>query len=172
MIIKNNSDALHIKCEKVSSIEEADKIISVLEQELNLSNELGTPGIGLAASQCGIYKHVAIIRLGNTSINLINAEISKSYDEFIFEEEGCLSFPGQVIRTKRFNEVVVKNNLCYPHEFVATGLLAIVVQHELDHLNGITILDRAFRQASKIKAKPNDKCPCNSGLKYKKCHGK
>jgi peptide deformylase len=173
MIIINNIDSLKKKCEEVSSLEEAELIIKYLEDELNNSAKLGTPGIGLAAPQCGKYKHVAIIRLGNLSIDLINAKIIKSYDEIIFDGEGCLSFPDKILKTKRYNEIVVGNNLCYPHTFTATGLLAIAIQHELDHLNGIVFHEREI--VKKIifdKVKPNEKCPCNSGLKYKKCHGK
>jgi len=173
MIIINNIDSLKIKCEQISSLEEADLIIKSLEDELNSSAKLGSPGIGLAAPQCGKYKHVAIIRLGNISIDLINAKIIKSYDEIIFDGEGCLSFPDKILKTKRYNEIVVGNNLCYPHTFTATGLLAVAIQHELDHLNGIVFYEREV--ANKItfdKVKPNEKCPCNSGFKYKKCHGK
>ena len=173
MIIKNNIEALQKQCEFVSSIEEAQEIISFLEKELDNSNKLGNPGIGLAASQCGIYKHVAIIRLGNISLDLINAKISKYYDEIIFDGEGCLSFPNKIIKTKRYSEIVIDNNLTYPHNFIATGLLSIAIQHELDHLNGIVFTDREVIKPTVFnKVGPNEKCPCGSGIKYKKCHGK
>ena len=56
---------------------------------------------------------------------------------------------------------------------VATGLLAVVIQHEIDHLNSVLFMDhiapKLDRIIKKIKSGPNDMCPCGSGKKYKKC---
>lgn len=168
MIITNNEDLLRVTCEDVLP-DEAGGLISLLERELENSARLGRPGIGLAAPQIGIAKKIAIVRLGGEfNINLINCYIKKSFDSQIFRNEGCLSFPGRVEDTKRFQEIVIADNLEYPHDFVATGLLAVVCQHELDHINGVLLPDRAIQKPKK-KAGPNDLCPCGSNKKFKKC---
>jgi peptide deformylase len=176
MIITNNEDLLRVKCEDVLP-EEVDSLIKILEKELAESAKNGNPGIGLAAPQIGIPKKIAIIRMGDKfNINLVNCKIQNSYDPQLFANEGCLSFPGKVENTIRYQEVHITNNLVHPHEFVATGLLAVVCQHEIDHINGSLFLDRlAPKQKQIIKAVkvgPNEKCPCGSNLKYKKCCGR
>lgn len=171
MIITNNEEALRQPCEDVSS-DEVGNLISTLEAELENSNRLGKTGIGLAAPQIGLHKKVAIVRLGKgLNVNLVNAKIEKAYDQALFRSEGCLSFPGRVEDTMRYQEIYITNNLTYPHSFVATGLFAVVIQHELDHVNGILLPDRAITKPS-INLKPYDLCHCNSGKKFKKCHGR
>lgn len=172
MIIVNNEEALRVKCEDVT-LEEANSLIAVLEQELNYANKLGKGGIGLAAPQIGIAKNIAIVRLGDDlNINLINAKLEKGYDPANFTQEGCLSFPGRVEDTTRFQEVYITNNLLTPYSFIATGLLAVVCQHELDHLNSILFMDRAIPKILNKKNRPNDPCSCGSNIKFKKCCGK
>jgi len=155
---------------------EVGHIVELLELELKNSARLGRPGVGLAAPQIGILKKVAIVRLGNNgyndmSVNLINCNIEKGYDKKKFRDEGCLSYPGRIENTLRYQEIYVKNNLIFPKSFIATGLFAVVCQHELDHLNNILLPDVALPKNDKliVKPGPNDKCYCNSGKKYKKC---
>lgn len=170
MIITNDADAIRLDCKDVS-LYAAFETIKILEEELYNSAKIGNPGIGLAAPQCGIAENVAIVRINDAySVDLVNCRIKNQYDQFIFKEEGCLSFPGRIETTKRFNEIHIVDNLVYPYSFVATGLFAVVIQHELDHINKILLPDIAIKQA-KIKIRPNDKCPCLSGLKHKKCCG-
>jgi peptide deformylase len=178
MIITNNEAALRVKCEDVLP-EEVGSLIATLEAELDRANHLGKGGIGLAAPQIGIAKKIAIVRLDPShglSIDLINAQITKGYDPTIFRQEGCLSFPGRVEDTTRFQEVHISNNLTYPNSFIATGLLAVVCQHEIDHLNSVLFVDHKIEVvtpvASKKKVGPNDPCICGSGKKYKKCCNK
>ena len=168
MIIKNNEELLRVKCEDVI-LEEIDTLIDTLENELKNANKFGIEGIGLAAPQIGLSKNIAIIRLKDFNINLINCKIDQKYDPAIFRQEGCLSFPGRVEDTTRFQEIHVINNLVYPYNFVVTGLLAVVCQHEIDHLNSILFMDKMIPNIKKSKIRPNDLCYCNSGKKYKKC---
>lgn len=162
MIVINDIEALRQKCEPATK-EEAFEIIPLLEQELKKAG-----GIGLAANQIGIQKTVAIIRVSDKcSVNLVNASIANGYDEFLFKEEGCLSFPDKRITSKRFNEVHVVGNLFYPHSFTATGLFAVCCQHEIDHLAGVIMTDREVKKV--IRQPPNEKCACGSNLKFKKC---
>lgn len=176
MIIKNNEEALRVKCEDVKP-EEIGELVELLERELDISAKLGSPGIGLALPQIGIAKKLAIVRIDDIKVNLVNARIEVGYDLSIFKDEGCLSFPGRVENTMRYQEIKIADNAVYPHSFIATGLTAICIQHELDHLNSVLLPDRAIK--AKVKIGPNDPCFCgtidvNTGKikKYKKCHGK
>ena len=168
MIITNNEDALRVKCEDVLPDEIAALVLQ-LDMELEHSARLGRPGIGLAAPQIGIGKKIAIVRLDNIKINLVNCNIKEQYDKIMFRGEGCLSFPGRIENTMRYQEIYVVDNLIGPKSFIVSGLAAIVVQHEIDHLNNILLPDIAI-PAIKNKPKPNDKCICGSSIKYKKWH--
>jgi peptide deformylase len=175
MIITNDEAALRVFCEPVT-LEEVGPLIEVLEKELEHSNRIGRAGIGLAAPQIGIAKHIAIVRLPKLSFNLVNAKLITGYDIGLFQEEGCLSFPGRVEDTMRYQEVYIANNLIEPHTLVATGLAAVVCQHELDHLNSTLFIDRKMPKFTPIvkavKIGPNEPCSCGSGRKYKKCCGR
>ncbi len=177
MIITNNEEALRVYCHPVLP-EEVGELVSILEKELANSAKLGNPGIGLAAPQIGIAKDIAIIRLGNPEfdVNLVNSKIEQAYDKKIFQSEGCLSFPGRYETTMRYQEICVDNPLGYPKKFIASGLLAVACQHEIDHLNKSLFFDLSVNKKS--KAGPNDPCICGkvdpvSGKikKYKKCCG-
>ena len=175
MIIVNNEEALRVKCADVS-LEEIGPIVELLEKELEHSAKLGRPGIGLAAPQIGIAKNIAIVRIDNLyKVNLVNCKIQNKYDKAIFQDEGCLSFPGRIENTMRYQEIHIVNNIIDPHSFVATGLMAVVIQHELDHLNGVLLPDIAIEKKTyspNLKLGPNDKCFCGSLKKYKRCHGR
>jgi peptide deformylase len=75
---------------------------------------------------------------GLIKIDLVNPTIEKFYDP-IWTEEGCLSFPNLLVKTQRYNEIVIKTDV-WPYRFIATGLLAICCQHEIDHFNGKKLL--------------------------------
>lgn len=175
MIITNDEAALRVFCEPVT-LEEVGPLIAALEKELEYGNRIGRSGIGLAAPQIGIAKNIAIVRLPKISLNLVNAKLVEGFDPALFEEEGCLSFPGRLENTIRFQEVYITNNLVEPHSFVANGLVAVVCQHELDHLNSTLFMDRSLPKPVPVvkaaKVGPNEPCSCGSGKKYKKCHGR
>jgi peptide deformylase len=152
--------------------EEIEDLQHKLEFELAESCRKGAEGVGLAAPQIGIYKRMAIIRHGEYKLNLVNAHIEAQYDPFLHNGEGCLSFPGLIVSVNRFDEVHISNGV-YPEKFIAIGLLAVICQHELEHLRGILLPDVAIQSIPvKTKLRPNDQCNCGSGKKYKKCHGK
>jgi peptide deformylase len=142
MIITNIS-LLKPVCELVLP-EEVDDLIKKLEEELLNSKDLGFPGVGLACPQIGIPKSLAIVRIGDFKLNLVNAKIIEKYHPFIFDGEGCLSFPNLFIQTNRYREIVVDNNLVKPYKFIITDFAAVVVQHELDHLNQVLLPDLAI----------------------------
>ncbi len=132
-------------CKPVLSGEVSD-LRDKLEEALRRSYERGRPGIGLACPQIGIAKTMAIIRVTGKNghqynVDLVNARIEAGYDEVFFRKEGCLSFPGKFVRTKRYKEILVVDNDVDPRSFIATGILAVCIQHELDHLKGILLPD-------------------------------
>lgn len=142
-MIITDEEALRVKCEPVLP-EEVDELRTKLEQGLVWSEQHGRPGVGLACPQIGIAKTMAIVRIDHLKIDLVNAEITKGYDEYEFEGEGCLSFPDRWERTLRYREVLVEGNLIWPHRFVVTEFAAVAVQHELDHLKGVLLPDVAL----------------------------
>lgn len=170
MLITNNEAALRVKCEDVTSNEIAP-LREALELELARCERLGRPGVGLAAPQIGIAKKMAIVRLDHElKFDLVNARLENGYDPRPFQNEGCLSFPGRIETTTRFQEIVVVGNLLSPNRFIASGMLAVVCQHELDHLNQSLFFDKALPKKPKLG--PNEKCFCGSLKKFKKCCGK
>lgn len=177
MIIVNNEEALRVKCEDVLP-DEVGPLIEKLESELAYANKEGRGGIGLAAPQIGIAKNIAIVRLNKNydlNFNLVNCRIKEAYDSAIFRQEGCLSFPGRVEDTFRFQETYITDNLVEPYSFVATGLIAVVCQHEIDHFNSKLFIDHIvpkIETTPSLRVKPNDPCLCKSGKKFKKCCGR
>ncbi|OZI28047.1 peptide deformylase [Bordetella genomosp. 1] len=99
------------------------------------------PGVGLAATQVDVHERVITIDVseeGNELRVLINPEITWKSEELQTYEEGCLSVPGVYDEVKRSARVRCKalDEQGQPYEFEAEGLLAVCVQHEIDHLDG------------------------------------
>ena len=170
------------------SVEEGLKIATELFQILNKRKD----GIGLAANQVGIDARVAVLNVREPVI-LINPEIISKEIEIPFYE-GCLSFPNKGCHTKRYETIEVKTAQIegsWMFSGVDKGeagmgswemdkkkqnrelrtLEAVCVQHEIDHLNGMRILDRVVDTTIRAERKPsrNEPCHCGSGKKYKKC---
>lgn len=165
-LITNDEERLRVVCENVLP-DEIGPIRDALDSELDRLNRLGRAGIGLAAPQIGIAKKMSIVRLDGCNLDLVNCEIQSGCDETIFQNEGCLSFPGRVEVTKRFQQIYIVGNAVGDASFIASGMLAIVCQHELDHTSQKLFFDRAIPKI--VKVPPNDPCVCLSGKKFKKC---
>jgi peptide deformylase len=107
-------------------------------------------GIGLAAPQVGISHRVLVYRVEPASpvVALVNPEIEWSSRDEEISEEGCLSLPFVHVDVERPIAVLVRARDERGEELVieATGLEARVIQHEIDHLDGILILDRTTRE--------------------------
>jgi peptide deformylase len=110
-------------------------------------------GVGLAAPQIGLSQRLLVYRVGQDAplIALVNPEIEwRSGDEEV-AEEGCLSIPGIGVDVDRAVHVRVRAQDETGEERVveASGLEARVIQHEIDHLDGILILDRTSKEQRK-----------------------
>jgi len=115
------------------------EIVNILEKELENSE---VAGAGLSAIQIGIPVRIAIVRTSKCALTLYNAKILSASDCINFEGEGCLSIPDTYVTTTRMNKIKVKNGNGAIHEL--EGFEAIVVQHELDHWDGILMTDRSI----------------------------
>lgn len=107
------------------------------------------PGVGLAAIQVGVGKSLIVYdvaaRDGERMLRvLINPRIVESQGEIVSPEEGCLSVPDYRCDVKRAERVLVEgfDRDGNPLRFDAEGFHAIVLQHEIDHLNGVLFIDR------------------------------
>lgn len=177
----------------VNSVDEAKDIIEKLKLVLPDIKQ----GIGVAAIQIGIPKKIAVLRNGpDDLLYLINAELEEGIDETIYLNEGCLSIPGHFHDTKRYKQIIIKNDVIDGDHFREerqmyyysvgeddfcskdNALTCIAIQHELDHFCGKLILDNVVKRepiVKPIKVGRNDPCPCGkkdkngNSLKYKKC---
>lgn len=109
----------------------------------------GADGVGLAAPQVGVPKRIIVVdaaetleQRGKKYLFLVNPELIDAHGQVEFEE-GCLSIPNVSLLLTRSSRVVVRGQTPdgEPIDVSATGLLAIVLQHEIDHLDGILIWD-------------------------------
>ena len=137
---------LRKRAEPVTEITEAERQLA--EQMLETLYATGN-GIGLAATQVGVLKRLIIVDIGEEDdeeyepLVLFNPELLSSDGEIV-AEEGCLSIPDVTADVKRPESIVVEGvNLQREAIRIETdGLLARVLQHEIDHLNGVLFIDR------------------------------
>ncbi|TET79271.1 MAG: peptide deformylase [Candidatus Cloacimonadota bacterium] len=131
---------LKIKTKNVESISES--VIKTLDEMVKVAKM--ADAAGLAANQIGISRSLAVVLLENGDfLKMINPVLKESEGEEV-DEEGCLSVPDSVIKIPRSTRVVVEyldtdGNI---KTFEASGFTARVLQHEIDHLNGLLIFDR------------------------------
>lgn len=123
------------------------------------------PGVGLAAPQIGDSRRILVADPSNNDdgdapslYKMINPTIIKKSPSLISYEESCLSVPEFYVNVKRFEELTVEwqDGMGVVHRDVFTGFPAIVLQHEMDHLEGITLLEKSSkfkrsRYLSKVK---------------------
>ena len=180
MIIKDKIK-LQEKCSPVS-VKEGEEIGVRLLHKLRESKN----GIGLAANQIGMQKRVCVVNVKEPLV-LINPKIvEKSKEQFVFPE-GCLSFPDSKIKTIRHQDIVVEadnhdGRLSFSanSQDINDAFECVCVQHEIDHLDGITMFEREFKSEPIVKGVNapkkigrNEKVTITKGseskvLKYKK----
>tara|TARA_R100001510_G_C7560438_1_gene140698 strand:- start:153 stop:602 length:450 start_codon:yes stop_codon:yes gene_type:complete len=131
-------------CTPVETLEEGIRLGKLLIEQLKLTGD----GIGLSANQIGIQKKVCVINV-KQPIVLVNPELVGFFDKVQFNE-GCLSFRGDEVRTERYRNILVKSatqqRILSFYGIDRLDLLeSVCVQHEIDHLNGITMYDRELK---------------------------
>lgn len=148
--------------------------VQVVRQLKNTLKRYG--GLGLSAIQINVPLRVFVFKDNQEKIiTCYNPTIKEMYDEIIFPDEGCLSMPKIRVDTKRFKHCEVEYYDEYKQlkKIVLSDLEAIEYEHEIDHLNGMLIIDRQVKNKTVINKNKqvgrNEKCPCGSGKKYKKC---
>ncbi len=107
-------------------------------------------GVGLAAPQVGLSIRLCVIEQGGAISVFFNPKITSMSKETTISEEGCLSLPGEFFPIVRSEKITVRYDDAAgnPQKLKADGFLAIVLQHEIDHLEGILIINR-FREQRK-----------------------
>jgi len=143
-IRKFPAPVLKRKAEPVSAFDEdLQKLIDDMVETM-----YAAPGVGLAAPQVGVSKRLAVVDISSRDekhplIVLINPCIVRTDGEIEFEE-GCLSIPEYTAKVKRSENLVVRahDRAGSKVEIEAGGLLAIALQHEIDHLDGLLLIDR------------------------------
>jgi peptide deformylase len=123
---------------------EVDRMIAIMRDAM---------GVGLAATQLGLLRRVLVFQAGPDSepTALVNPAIEWLSDEVVVAEEGCLSLPRVAMDVERPLHALVGGHDLEgePVRIEASGLEARVLQHEIDHLDGVLILDRAPRDQRK-----------------------
>ncbi|MEA2153282.1 MAG: peptide deformylase [Solirubrobacteraceae bacterium] len=134
---------------------EVERFDDALRLEVKRMGELmhDALGVGLAATQLGVLHRVLVYRAypEDPLMALVNPVIEWTSDELEPAEEGCLSLPGVHVEVERPARVRVRARDEHGEQLQveAEGLTARVIQHEIDHLDGILILDRISREARK-----------------------
>lgn len=151
-ILKFPHPVLKKRSEAVSRIdEEVKKLIHDMRETM-----VDAGGIGLAACQVGVSRRVIVLDVSpmdprHSFFALINPEIISEEGE-VDHEEGCLSVPDCLEKVKRKESVCVRGFSPEGEEMEikGEGILAVALQHEIDHINGILILDRVSRLKREI----------------------
>jgi peptide deformylase len=130
---------LRKKAKDATSGEKTDKLIEEMKRILH-ENE----GVGLAAPQIGISEKIIVVDTGKESFSLLNPKIVEKSEEKITTKEGCLSLRGVWLEVTRPKKVKVEAENQDGEKVIidAEGFLAVVFQHEIDHLNGKLFIDR------------------------------
>ena len=125
-------------------VQEADRMIGLMRDAI---------GVGLAATQLGVLRRMLVFQVGSEAepTVLVNPEIEWRSEDSATAEEGCLSIPGVVVDVERplFVRARAVDVRGEPLMIEATGLEARVIQHEVDHLDGVLMLDRTEKDQRK-----------------------
>lgn len=142
---------LRQKCQKVTGVN--DQTRHLLDDMLETM--YADKGCGLAAPQVGVLQRIIVLDpnpsdedlTARRPMYLVNPEIIWRSEETILFDEGCLSLPDQRAEVERFKQIRVRyiNYFGDEQEMLAEGLLAIILQHEIDHLDGILYIDHLSR---------------------------
>ena len=168
--IKEDNPLINKKLREVS-VEEG---LAIAEELFQILNKRGD-GIGLAANQVGIDAQVAVVNVREPLV-LINPKITERYNEIPFYE-GCLSYPGKGVHTKRYRDIIISTDQSESGWYFSGAsdivdnargsweverktkdqelriLESVCIQHEIDHLNGVVCMDRKVDITHKAEKK-------------------
>ena len=135
---------------RAAPIDTFDGALARLAEEM-LATMRENEGVGLAANQVGRLKRILVAALEDEQYVVVNPEIEVSDETTLKDAEGCLSIPGIQVEVERPTGVRLtgQDATGAPLEIEASGLLARIFQHEVDHLDGVLILDRTDRESRK-----------------------
>ena len=141
-LIPNTHPILHERVKPCSKDLDRPEMSRILKK-----NMIHYGGVGLSANQIGIGERVFIMVLNmetEETITCFNPRIIKRYDDNVWCEEGCLSFPDEIINVERPDRIVVKyeDEDKKDHKIKLSGMAARVFLHEFDHLEGIVFTER------------------------------
>ena len=135
---------------RATLVESFDDSLSHLAEEM-LATMREHEGVGLAANQVGRLKRILVAAVEDDEFVLVNPTIVEAARTAEKELEGCLSIPGIQVEVERPTAVTIsaQDASGAPLRLEASGLLARIFQHEIDHLDGVLILDRTDRISRK-----------------------
>jgi peptide deformylase len=148
-VIKFGDPVLNSKASPVSDFDDAlghdvERMISIMRDAI---------GVGLAATQLGILRRLLVFQAGSEAepTAIVNPEVEWHSDDVVVAEEGCLSIPRVTVDVERPLHARVSglDQRGEPLVIEASGLEARVLQHEVDHLDGVLMLDRTTREQRK-----------------------
>ena len=145
-VVTHPNDILRTVSEPISDADLLDpktqEMIDDLIETMNVEN-----GIGIAAPQVGEHVRIVIIETKNGPEVFVNPKIISRSERMVKSEEGCLSVPGVHGFVERHKTVKVKakNRDGEPLRVKADHMISIVLHHEIDHLDGILFIDKAYK---------------------------
>ena len=140
------------KARSVTDSEFGPELVQLLDDMAETMYD--APGVGLAAPQIGDSRRILVADPSNNDdadapslFKMVNPKIISKSASLISYEESCLSVPEFYLNVKRFEELTVEwqDGMGHTHRDVFTGFPAIVLQHEMDHLDGVTLLDKSSK---------------------------
>ena len=138
----NTHPILHERVKPCSNDLDRPEMSRILKE-----NMMHYEGVGLSANQIGIGERVFIMMLNmetEETITCFNPRIIKRYDDNVWCEEGCLSFPDEIINVERPDRIIIKyeDEDKKDHKIKLSGMAARIFLHEFDHLEGIVFTQR------------------------------
>ena len=130
-----SNEIIHEVSEQVT---DSDDVYTLIQE---LKDNLTPTAVGIAAPQIGVLKRVILCKINGKWIHMINPTWINRGNEKRLSKEGCLSFPGKLVKKQRYYRICVTylDELLHPQEMKLLSLAAYIVQHECDHLDGVTI---------------------------------
>ncbi len=138
-IVTLGADVLRRNAQKIDTFDQ--NLVDLIQ---DMKEAMDGEGIGLAAPQVGVAQRLFICKPdGHDLYVFVNPEITMTSEELTGYEEGCLSIPGVYADVVRPSMIQIQafNEKGRPFRIDADGILARVIQHELDHLNGVLFID-------------------------------